>query len=120
MTKKTTIFAIGILILLSFLYPHHLVVAAQPHPAGTLVQSNSTIWQITEDGKNRMLIDSQEKFYSNRLSFSNVVSANTADLALPKKGMLDGGGSAAMIYDNVYKTGPGRNLPNAVIVQTLP
>ncbi len=28
---------------------------------------------------------------------------------------LDGGGSAAMVYNGVYKTGPGRLLPNALV-----
>lgn len=34
--------------------------------------------------------------------------------------LLDGGGSTAMMYDGVYKSGPGRNIPNAVVVQILP
>ncbi len=28
---------------------------------------------------------------------------------------LDGGGSSALIYDNVYKVGPGRNIVNAIV-----
>ena len=28
---------------------------------------------------------------------------------------LDGGGSAAMIYNGEYMVGPGRNIPNAII-----
>ncbi len=28
---------------------------------------------------------------------------------------LDGGGSSAMIYENSYKVGPGRDIPNAII-----
>ncbi|OQX51317.1 hypothetical protein B5M47_01265 [candidate division CPR3 bacterium 4484_211] len=30
---------------------------------------------------------------------------------------LDGGGSSAMYYNGSYKVGPGRNLPNAVVLQ---
>lgn len=30
---------------------------------------------------------------------------------------LDGGGSSAMIFNNSYKAGPGRGLPNAIVVK---
>jgi hypothetical protein len=43
------------------------------------------------------------------LSF--IMQALGADNALN----LDGGGSAAMVYNNAYKVGPGRLLPNALI-----
>ncbi len=33
---------------------------------------------------------------------------------------LDGGGSSAMLYQSSYKVGPGRNLPNAILIQELP
>lgn len=29
---------------------------------------------------------------------------------------VDGGGSSAMIFNNSYKTGPGRSLPNAIVI----
>jgi len=47
---------------------------------------------------------------------TDVLKTMGVDYAL----LLDGGGSAAMIYDGSYKTGPGRNIPNAVLVQVLP
>ncbi len=65
--------------------------AAQAHPAGTLVQSGGTVWQINDAGTGRLTIDSQEKFYSNRLSFNYVVPANAADLALPATDTMDWG-----------------------------
>ncbi len=34
--------------------------------------------------------------------------------------LLDGGGSAAMIYNGKYVTGPGRNIPNAILIKVLP
>lgn len=34
--------------------------------------------------------------------------------------LLDGGGSTALMYQGTYKSGPGRNLANAIIVQELP
>lgn len=50
-------------------------------------------------------------------------SANMMDLANIFKSLgatdalnLDGGGSVAL-YDGGYKTGPGRNLPNAIIIK---
>ncbi len=30
---------------------------------------------------------------------------------------LDGGGSSAMIFNNSYKAGPGRSLPNAIVIK---
>lgn len=65
--------------------------AAQAHPAGTLVQSGNTVWQINDNGDGRFSIESPEKFYSNRLSFNNVVPASAADLALPVAGSLPWG-----------------------------
>jgi exopolysaccharide biosynthesis protein len=29
---------------------------------------------------------------------------------------LDGGGSSALIFEGQYKIGPGRNLPNALVI----
>jgi hypothetical protein len=69
----------------------HSALAAQAHPAGILVQSGGTIWQISDDGNSRIAIDSAEKFYSNRLSFNYAVPANTTDLALPVIGTLPWG-----------------------------
>ena len=34
--------------------------------------------------------------------------------------LLDGGGSTAMIYNSAYRSGPGRDLPNAITVSELP
>jgi hypothetical protein len=49
-------------------------------------------------------------------------SATVVDLAYVMKAIgakyalnLDGGGSAALLYDNAYKIGPGRLLPNAIL-----
>lgn len=47
---------------------------------------------------------------------ANVLKTLGVDHAL----LLDGGGSNAMLYENEYKMGPGRNVPNAVLVQILP
>ncbi len=33
---------------------------------------------------------------------------------------LDGGGSAALLYNNIYKVGPGRLLPNAILFKKIP
>lgn len=61
--------------------------AATPHPAGTLIRSGQTIWQINEAGTGRLAFDSPERFLSNRLSFDRVVPANSADLTLPESGL---------------------------------
>ncbi len=42
---------------------------------------------------------------------ANVLQAMGLDDAL----LLDGGGSTAMIYQGAYKSGPGRDIPNAVM-----
>ena len=49
-------------------------------------------------------------------------SATVIDLAYVMKALgakyalnLDGGGSAALLYDSAYKVGPGRLLPNAIL-----
>jgi hypothetical protein len=79
--------AAGLLLAAGFLAWNGLspkvALAAQAHPAGTLVQSGGTVWQINEAGTGRLSFESAEKFYSNRLSFNYVVPANSADLALP-------------------------------------
>lgn len=58
--------------------------AANSHPAGTLIQSGGAIWQIDDAGTKRLPFDSSEKFFSHRLSFDRVVPANAADMALPE------------------------------------
>lgn len=63
----------------------------EAHPAGTLVLSGGTVWKISDDGAGRMGFDSLEKFLSHRNSFSNVVPANSADLALPDQGLMPWG-----------------------------
>lgn len=60
----------------SALFTNSALAAAQPHPAGTLVESGGTVWQINDAGTGRLAIESPEKFYSNRLSFNYVVPAN--------------------------------------------
>ena len=47
---------------------------------------------------------------------ANVLKTLGVDHAL----LLDGGGSNAMLYENEYKIGPGRGIPNAILVQVLP
>ncbi len=47
---------------------------------------------------------------------ANVLKTLGVDHAL----LLDGGGSTAILYNNEYKAGPGRGVPNAILVQTLP
>ena len=63
------------------------VAAVEAHPGGTLVLSGGTVWWVTPDGTGRKGFDSAEKFYSNRFRFSDVVPANSADLALPDLGL---------------------------------
>ncbi|MFA6042195.1 MAG: phosphodiester glycosidase family protein [Patescibacteria group bacterium] len=33
---------------------------------------------------------------------------------------LDGGGSSALVFDNQYRVGPGRNIPNAIVLTENP
>lgn len=47
---------------------------------------------------------------------ANVLRTLGVDHAL----LLDGGGSSAMFYNNQYRIGPGRSVPNAILVQILP
>jgi exopolysaccharide biosynthesis protein len=83
------------------------------------------------------IIDSQEldakqatvKSYRGALGLKNnkvylvvVTNATVIDLAgimeslsMEQAMNLDGGGSSALYYQGVYKVGPGRNLPNALI-----
>ncbi|TSA45465.1 hypothetical protein D4R52_02410 [bacterium] len=65
--------------------------AVTAHPAGTLVVSAGTVWKISDAGTGRQGIDSLAKFNSNFFSFSNVVPANSADLALSDQGLLPWG-----------------------------
>jgi|GEM_PF-2743264 len=87
----------------------HLAMAAQAHPAGTLVVSNGTVWEINGDGDERIIIDSAEKFYSNRLSFNYVVPATAGDLALPAKETMPWG-DGVLFTDNgtIYQVSGGR------------
>ncbi len=92
MKTKPIIFFISIALVLSLSgFAPNVALAAQAHPAGTLVQSGSTVWQINDAGSGRIAIDSAEKFYSNRLSFNNTVPANATDLALPVTSTLSWG-----------------------------
>lgn len=65
--------------------------AAQAHPPGTLVSSGGAVWRINETSTGRQAFDSLEKFLSHRYSFSNVVPANSADLALSDQGFMPWG-----------------------------
>lgn len=47
---------------------------------------------------------------------ANVLKSLGVDHAL----LMDGGGSTALLYDNEYKIGPGRGIPNAILVQIVP
>ena len=47
---------------------------------------------------------------------ANVLKTLGVDNAL----LMDGGGSAALLYESAYKIGPGRNIPNAILVQIVP
>lgn len=47
---------------------------------------------------------------------ANVLKTLGVDHAL----VMDGGGSAAMLYENEYKIGPGRDIPNAILVRIVP
>ncbi len=56
-----------------------------------------------------------------------VLNATIPDTALVLQSMaldqalgLDGGGSSALMFQKSYKTAPGRNIPNAVLIQELP
>lgn len=46
---------------------------------------------------------------------ANVLKTLGVDHAL----LIDGGGSSAMLYENEYKIGPGRSVPNAILVQIV-
>jgi exopolysaccharide biosynthesis protein len=46
------------------------------------------------------------------LDLGAVVKAMGMELAIN----LDGGGSSALVFDGKYKVGPGRNIPNAIVV----
>lgn len=98
-----------ILIALIFIVPTHKASAAQPHPPGTLISINSTIWRISDQGTARQAIDSVEKFYSQRFNFINVVPANNADLTLPDNGLLPWGDGVVFSYNNViYQVSGGQ------------
>ncbi len=83
--------------------------AATPHPSGTLVQNNGSIWQIDDAGSKRLPISSQEKFFSHRLSFDRVVPANAADMALPE-GVEVPWGDGVLFADNsvIYQVSGGK------------
>src|SRR3989338_7126361 len=81
---STALWALGSLAVLP-------VAAVEAHPAGTLVLSGGTVWHVSDDGTGRHGIDSLAKFQSHRFDFADVVSANSADLALPDLGLLSWG-----------------------------
>lgn len=62
--------------------------AVEAHPAGSYVLSSGTVWHISEDGAGRHGFDTAERFFSQRASFSWVVPANSADVALPDLGLM--------------------------------
>ena len=84
------------------------VSAATPHPAGTLINISGTIWKISDDGKERFSIDSEEKFYSHRYNFINVVPANASDKNIPSGGNLEWG-DGVLFTDNkiIYQISGG-------------
>lgn len=84
------------------------IAETEAHPGGTLVLSGGTVWHISDDGTMRHGIDSLAKFQSHRYSFSNVVPANSADIALPDGGLL-GWGSGVLFNDGgtVYQVSGG-------------
>ncbi len=84
------------------------VAADSAHPAGTLVLSGGTVWRINDSASGRNGIDSMEKFESNRFSWSNIVPANAADLALPDQG-LQSWGDGVLFNDGgtVYQVSGG-------------
>ncbi|OGE78969.1 MAG: hypothetical protein A2751_00700 [Candidatus Doudnabacteria bacterium RIFCSPHIGHO2_01_FULL_46_14] len=61
------------------------------HLPGALVLDNGTVWRINDQGTGREGVDSLIKFQSHRFQFSNVVPANSADMALPDMGLLSWG-----------------------------
>ncbi len=63
----------------------------QAHTAGSLISIGQTVWRISDDGFSRQAIDSLEKFYSYRYSFSKVLSANSNDMDLQDKGIMTWG-----------------------------
>ncbi len=83
--------------------------AATPHPAGTLIQSGGTIWQIDEAGTKRLPFDSAEKFFSHRFSFDRVVPANAADMAL-SEGSTVAWGDGVLFTDRgvIYQVSGGK------------
>lgn len=56
------------------------------HPAGTLVNDNGTIYEITPTGKKSFT--SADDFYSQGYSFDKVVPASSADMSLPVEGIV--------------------------------
>lgn len=60
--------------------------ATMAHPDGVKVLSNGTVWEMTATG--RMGFASAMNFLSYGYSFSHVVSANAADLAMPDQGAV--------------------------------
>lgn len=59
-----------------------------PHPPGTLVNDNGTIYLVTAGGKQG--IPTPEIFFTHGYKFKNVVSRNAADRALFNEGLIDG------------------------------
>ncbi len=107
-TKLSTLIFIVSLVSLIGISPK-TALAAQAHPAGTLIQSGSSVWQIDESGKKRIPFDSAEKFYSWRLSFDRVVPANIADLALSETTAPEWGDGVLFADNNViYQISDGK------------
>ncbi len=65
--------------------------AANTHPAGTLVNSTGTIYRVSEDGSALEGFESPAKFLSHYYKFTDAVPINSADNALPKTGLVPWG-----------------------------
>ena len=89
------------------------VAAVDAHPDGSLVLSGGTVWHVVDGNSDgvadgRHGVDSLAKFYSNRFDFSDVVPANSADLALADLGLMPLG-SGVLFNDGgtVYQVSGG-------------
>ncbi len=108
MKKYLSILIVSLMALTGF-SPNITKAATTTHPAGTLVQSGSTIWKINDAGTGLLSIESPEKFYSNRLYFYNAVPANSADLSLPVSGSLPWGDGVLFSDNNIiYQVSGGK------------
>lgn len=110
MNKKIIyIFISALVCALTWQISTNTVLAASPHPAGTLVQNSGAIWQIDNAGTKRLPFDSAEKFFSQRLSFDRVVPANASDMALPESSAV-GWGDGVLFADKgiIYQVSGGK------------